>query len=65
MWKDHLWLWVADSENKISNQASSAITAGVVKAGAFDNIILRDKNAKLNGQFTASQRSGGSLPLIQ
>ncbi len=59
VWKDHLWLWVADSENKISNQASSAVSAGVVKVGAFDNIILRDKNAKLNGQFTASNSAVG------
>ncbi len=55
VWKDHLWLWIADSENKISNQASQAPGA----IGAFDNIILRDKNAKLNGQLTASNSAVG------
>src|SRR5207245_2871445 len=37
VWKDHLWVWLADSENKISNQASSTISGGVVNVGAFDN----------------------------
>ena len=55
VWKDHLWLWLADSENKISNQSSSTLTT----VGSFDNIILRDKNAKLNGQFTASNSAVG------
>ena len=56
IWKDHLWLWLADSENKISNAASvSASGAG----GSLDNIILRDKNAKLNGQITASNSAVG------
>jgi hypothetical protein len=55
VWKDHLWFWVASAENKISNQASSSPTA----LGAFDNIILRDKNAKVNGQITASNSAVG------
>src|SRR5260221_4321747 len=55
VWKDHLWLWIADSENKISNQSSQA--PGVT--GAFDNIILRDKNAKLNGQLTSTNSAVG------
>jgi hypothetical protein len=55
IWKDHLWAWLADSENKISNQASQA--PGVT--GAFDNIILRDKNAKINGQITSSNSAVG------
>src|SRR5438132_9758239 len=55
IWRDHAWFWVADAENKISNQASQA--PGVI--GAFDNIILRDKNAKLNGQLTASNSAVG------
>src|SRR5258708_37095103 len=37
-WKDHLWLWLADSQNKISNQASQP--PGVI--GAVPNINLRD-----------------------
>jgi hypothetical protein len=55
VWKDHLWFWAAVSENKISNQASQA--PGVI--GAFDNIILRDKNAKVNGQITSSNSAVG------
>ncbi len=55
VWKDHLWLWIADSENKISNQSSQAPGA----TGAFDNIILRDKNAKVNGQLTSSNSAVG------
>jgi hypothetical protein len=55
VWKDHLWLWIADSVNKISNQASQAPGA----KGAFDNIILRDKNAKINGQITSSNSAVG------
>src|SRR5260221_1740682 len=55
VWKDHLWLWLADSENKISNQASSTLT----RTGAFENIILRDNKAKLKGQPPASNRAGG------
>ena len=55
VWRDHLWFWVASSDQKISNQASQA--PGVT--GAFDNIILRDKNAKLNAQFLASNSAVG------
>ena len=50
VWRDHLWFWAAMSENKISNQAASSPAS----AGALDNIILRDKNAKLNGQILPS-----------
>jgi hypothetical protein len=56
VWKDHLWAWVAISENKISDQLALASTASAV---LFDNIILRDKNAKLNGQITASNSATG------
>src|SRR5713226_2181101 len=42
LWKDHLWLWAAVAENKISN-VNSALLGSV---DTFDNIILRDKNAK-------------------
>ena len=55
LWRDHLWGWIADSENKISNQASQAPGA----IGAFDNIILRDKNAKLNAQILPSNSAVG------
>lgn len=55
IWRDHLWFWVASAENKISNQASQAPGA----TGAFDNIILRDKNAKLNAQFMPSNSAVG------
>jgi hypothetical protein len=56
VWKDHLWAWVAVSENKISDQLALASTSS---AHLFDNIVLRDKNAKLNGQFTASNSATG------
>jgi hypothetical protein len=55
VWKDHLWFWVASAENKISNQASTTPAS----TGAFDNIILRDKNAKLNLQVTPSNSAVG------
>jgi hypothetical protein len=56
IWRDHAWFWLADSENKISNESSlSSATA----FAAFDNIILRDKNAKVNGQITASNSGVG------
>jgi hypothetical protein len=55
VWKDHAWFWIADSENKISNQAASTPAT----LGAFDNIILRDKNAKLNGQILPSNSAVG------
>jgi len=55
VWKDHLWFWYAGAENKISNQASQAPGA----TGAFDNIILRDKNAKLNMQIAPSNSAVG------
>jgi len=55
LWKDHVWGWIADSENKISNQSSQAPGA----IGAFDNIILRDKNAKLNAQILPSNSAVG------
>ncbi|HEV2720351.1 MAG TPA: carboxypeptidase regulatory-like domain-containing protein, partial [Thermoanaerobaculia bacterium] len=60
IWKDHVWAWIADSENKISNRASQNISAsGTVSGGAFDNIILRDKNAKLNAQVLPSNSAVG------
>jgi len=40
VWKDHLWLWVADSINKISNESSITIPApGSTAGGSLDNII--------------------------
>ncbi|MEA2165430.1 MAG: hypothetical protein QOK37_3557 [Thermoanaerobaculia bacterium] len=59
LWKDHLWFWGARGDNKISVQATSTAAfnaAGqrLTSAGAFDNIVLRDKNFKLNGQIVPS-----------
>ncbi len=60
LWRDHLWGWLADAENKISNQASQLISGtGAITGGAFDNIILRDKNAKLNAQILPSNSAVG------
>jgi Carboxypeptidase regulatory-like domain/TonB-dependent Receptor Plug Domain len=55
IWRDHLWGWVAVSQNKISTQTSQAPGA----VGAFDNIILRNKNAKLNAQILPSNSAVG------
>jgi hypothetical protein len=64
IWKDHLWFWGARGDNKISVQASNTISfdaAGqpIPTVGLFDNIVLRDKNAKLNGQIIASNSAVG------
>ena len=55
IWRDRAWFWVADSENKISNQ--NALPPG--GAATFDNIILRNKNAKLNAQLLSSNSAVG------
>ncbi len=55
IWKDHIWGWLAGSQDRISNQ--NALKVGV--APAFDNIILRNKNAKLNGQLLPSNSAVG------
>src|SRR3954453_4013795 len=55
IWRDHAWFWLASADQKISNQASQA--PGQI--GAFDNIILRDKNAKLNAQILPSNSAVG------
>jgi hypothetical protein len=55
VWKDHLWLWGAISENKISNAASVGFNVdGSVAETLYDNIILKNKNAKLNAQLAPS-----------
>jgi hypothetical protein len=55
IWKDHIWFWGARGDQKISVQASSTIGANAaVTVGLFDNIILRNKNLKLNGQLFPS-----------
>ena len=64
IWKDHLWFWGGRGDNKISVQASNTIafnSAGqpISTAGLFDNIVLRDKNAKLNAQIVASNSAVG------
>src|SRR5213594_3243154 len=55
VWRDHLWLWAAVAENKISNVNSAFVGA----VDTFDNIILRDKHAKLNGQILPSNSAVG------
>ena len=60
IWKDHAWFWAASSVNKISNQASSTLSSsGKLRVGAFDNIVLRDKNAKINAQLLPSNSAVG------
>ena len=55
IWRDRIWFWAARGDQKISDQASSTIsTTGAVSVGLFDNIVLRNKNLKLNGQILAS-----------
>jgi hypothetical protein len=55
IWKDRIWFWGARGDQKISVQASSTIGANqTVTVGLFDNIILRNKNLKLNGQILSS-----------
>jgi hypothetical protein len=55
LWRDRIWFWVARGDQKISDQASSTISSsGTVNVGLFDNIVLRNKNLKLNGQILAS-----------
>src|SRR5438270_3561320 len=55
IWRDHLWAWVASSEQKISNTGTQRIGQFI----APDNIILRDKNAKLNAQLMPSNSAVG------
>ena len=65
IWKDHLWFWGARGDDKISVQASNTINFDsktglpVPTVGLFDNIVLRDKNAKLNAQIMASNSAVG------
>ncbi|HXH38180.1 MAG TPA: carboxypeptidase regulatory-like domain-containing protein [Thermoanaerobaculia bacterium] len=55
IWRDHLWAWVADSEQKISNTGTQRIGQFILP----DNIILRDKNAKINAQLLPSNSAVG------
>ena len=55
LWRDHLWFWGAVAENKISDVNSALIGA----VDTFDNIILRDKNAKLNAQILPNNSGVG------
>src|SRR5262249_30034009 len=55
LWKDHAWFWLADADQKIFNTNQATL-------GQFispDNIILRHKNAKLNGQILPSNSAVG------
>jgi hypothetical protein len=59
IWKDRLWFWGARGDNKISVAASNTIAFDstgqpVTSLGLPDNIVLRDKNFKLNGQIVPS-----------
>jgi hypothetical protein len=56
IWKDHAWLWFARGDQKISNQLALKPAATQT---LFDNIILRNKNAKLNGQILPSNSAVG------
>jgi hypothetical protein len=55
IWRDHLWAWVASSTQKISNTGTQNIGQFIIP----DNIILRDKNAKLNAQIMPSNSAVG------
>ncbi len=59
IWRDHIWGWLARGDQKISNQASQAPNV----IGAFDNIILRNTNAKLNGQLFPNNSAVGFYSL--
>jgi len=55
IWRDRLWFWAARGDQKISGQTANTIGANnTVTVGLFDNIVLRNKNLKLNGQILAS-----------
>src|SRR5205085_10713416 len=55
LWRDHLWAWLADADQKISNTN----TANLGQFISPDNIILRDKNAKVNAQILPSNSAVG------
>ncbi|HEY8132980.1 MAG TPA: carboxypeptidase regulatory-like domain-containing protein [Thermoanaerobaculia bacterium] len=59
IWRDHIWGWLARGDQKISTQTSAAPGA----VGAFDNIILRNTNAKLNAQILPSNSAVGFYSL--
>ena len=55
IWKDKVWFWGARGDQKISGQTALNIGKdNVLSGGAFDNIVLRNKNLKLNGQIASS-----------
>ncbi|MEO8035032.1 MAG: carboxypeptidase regulatory-like domain-containing protein, partial [Acidobacteriota bacterium] len=55
IWRDRIWFWGARADQKISNEGSLPVGA----IPAFDNIILRNKNAKLNAQIIPSNSAVG------
>ena len=59
IWRDHIWGWLARGDQKISTQQSQA--PGII--GAFDNIVLRNTTAKLNGQLLPSNSAVGFYSL--
>jgi len=55
VWRDKVWFWGARGDNKISN-------FGATPAGGThspDNIVLRNKNAKINAQLFESNSAVG------
>src|SRR5436190_11072398 len=55
IFKDKVWFWAAYAENKISNVNSAFVGA----VDTFDNILLKDTNAKLNAQLMPSNSAVG------
>jgi hypothetical protein len=47
VWRDKVWFWGARADNKISNFGATLVGG----TASPDNIILRNKNAKLNAQL--------------
>jgi hypothetical protein len=55
VWRDKVWFWGARADNKISN-FSSTLVGGTASP---DNIVLRNKNAKVNAQLFSSNSAVG------
>lgn len=55
IWRDRIWFWGARADNKISNYGATLVG----QTASPDNIILRNKNAKLNAQLWSSNSAVG------
>jgi hypothetical protein len=55
IWRDRLWFWGARADNKISNYGATLVGG----TASPDNIILRNKNAKINAQLWTSNSAVG------